>query len=330
MTYQCHSTLADTKNEGFSSTGLRLLTGGRRKFPHRLPYGRADISTVQMEKADHMSISGVQDKISVCLQRGELVPVDSAGEYILKPVPSRPLPRFELEVPANEHLTMQIASQIFGIPTAANACVDLNDGSLAYIAKRFDRRGDLKVPQEDFCQLSGRSPESHGKNYKYDGSYEEMGRILQRHCRAYPVEIEKLFRLIVFNYVFSNGDAHLKNFSLCESIDGDYILTPAYDLVCTSMHLPNESRTALDLFDEFESPFYSQNGFYGADDFLQLGKVFCMQHHRAEAIIMRFPDAQDHTVDLIERSFLSDEAKADYRHRLDDRLKAICGTVSSA
>jgi len=151
-----------------------------------------------------------------------------------------------------------------------------------------------------------------------------MYAILQRHCSAYPVEIEKLFRLMVFNYVFSNGDAHLKNFSLCESIDGDYILTPAYDLVCTSMHLPNEARTALDLFDDFESPFYSQNGFYGADDLLQLGKVFGIQHHRAEAIIMRFADAQDRTVDLIERSFLSDEAKADYRHRLDDRLKAIC------
>ena len=41
-----------------------------------------------------------------------------------------------------------------------------------------------------------------------------MGRILKRYCKAYPVEIEKLFVRIIFNYVVSNGDAHLKNFQL--------------------------------------------------------------------------------------------------------------------
>ena len=49
---------------------------------------------------------------------------------------------------------------------------------------------------------------------------------------------------MVFNYVFSNGNAHLKNFSLFESEFGDYILAPAYDVLCTSLHFPNEARTA--------------------------------------------------------------------------------------
>ena len=89
----------------------------------------------------------------------------------------------------------------------------LKDQSMAYITRRFDYRDKAKVGQEDLCQLSSRSPDTHGKNYKYDGSYEEVGRILKRFCKAQVVEIEKLYRLIVFNYVFSNGDAHLKNFS---------------------------------------------------------------------------------------------------------------------
>ena len=323
MHYRCHSTLVPMEEEGFSPVGLKLLTGGKRKFPCRLPYRRADISTVQFETADRMSISGVQDKISMCLVRGQLTPVASAGEYILKPVPSRPLPRFEADVPANEHLTMQLAAQRFGIRTAANACLSLEDGSLAYVVKRFDRRDDRKIPQEDFCQLSARSPESHGKNYKYDGSYEETGRILSAHCGAYPVEVEKLFRLIVFNYVFSNGDAHLKNFSLHESPYGDYLLTPAYDLVCTSLHIPNESRTAIDLFDDFESAFYFQNGFYGAEDFLHLAELFGIQHRRAKDILLSFSKEHDSVIDLISRSFLSDDAKSDYRTRYEDRLSAI-------
>lgn len=323
MPCRCHSTLSETKEEGFSPAGLKLLTGGRRRFPHRLPFRRSDISTVQLEKAHRMSISGVQDKISVCLARGKLVPVDTAGEYILKPAPSRPLPKFEAEVPANEHLTMQLAAQVFKIPTAANACVRLEDHSMAYVVRRFDRRGEQKVPQEDFCQLSSRSPESHGNEYKYDGTCEEMGRILRENCQAYLVEIEKLFRLIVFNYVFSNGDAHLKNFSMHASPYGDYVLTPAYDLLCTSMHIPDESRTAIGLFDEFESRFFRRNGFYGAEDFLYLSNLYGIQLKRAERILMKFHHGRDRVLSLIKRSFLSDNAKADYAMRYRDRLRAI-------
>ena len=323
MTRHCHCTLADIKQEGFSPAGLRLLTGGRKQFPHKLPYRRADISTLQLEKAEHMSISGVQDKISVRLRSGALQPVDTDGEYILKPVPSRPIPRLEADVPANEHLTMQIASQVFRIPTAANACIHLADGSMAYIVRRFDRINGARIPQEDFCQLSERSPESHGKNYKYESSYEEIGRLLRTYCKAYAVEIEKLFRLILFNYVFSNGDAHLKNFSMHESSYGDYVLTPAYDLVCTSLHFPEEPRTAMPLFEEYESTSFARNGFYGAEDFLHLADIYGIQPKRAVQILTAFPQARDKALNLIDRSFLSDAAKADYAHRLDDRLQAL-------
>lgn len=51
----------------------------------------------------------------------------------------------------------------------------------------------ISFGQEDFCQLSNRSEETAGRNYKYDSSYEEVGRILKQFCKAYPVEIEKLF-----------------------------------------------------------------------------------------------------------------------------------------
>lgn len=95
MAYRCHCTLAEMEEEGFSSLGRKLLTGGNRRFPHRLPYRRPDISTIQLETAEHLSISGVQDKIAMRLVRGALKVVDTAGEYILTPVPSRPLPLFD-------------------------------------------------------------------------------------------------------------------------------------------------------------------------------------------------------------------------------------------
>ncbi len=130
----------------------------------------------------------------------------------------------------------------------------------------------LKLAQEDFCQLAGRSRATHGENYKYDGSYEEMGQLLRRYCPAWKVE--KLFALIAFNYVYSNGDAHLKNFSLLESPFGDSILSPAYDLLCTSLHLPHESRTALEFFEDFTTPSFDANGFCKRPDFLELAARF--------------------------------------------------------
>ena len=320
---RCMSTLRDTPHEGFCPAAARHLAGGNRKFPHRLAFTRADVVEFRVRAAEHMSISGIQDKISLKLVRGMLEPTETNGEYILKPVPTADMPRFKDDVPANEHVTMQVASQVFGIATPPNALLRFADGQPAYVVKRFDRRGGERIAQEDFCQLSNRSEEATGKNYKYDGTYEEVGRILKQYCKAYPVEIEKLFARIFFNYVFSNGDAHLKNFSLFMTHFGDYVLTPAYDLLCTSLHFPDEARTALEVFDALETESFRQNAFYRRPDFLKLAEIYRIKRDRADRIIQQFPDGLSHAVELIERSFLSDNARNDVLARLQDRLRAL-------
>jgi serine/threonine-protein kinase HipA len=317
------STLRDVPNEGYCAAAERLLADGHRRFPHRLTFNRADVVEFRMQVAEHMSISGIQDKISLKLVRGKLTPTDKDGEYILKPVPTADIPRFKSDIPANEHLSMQLASQVFGIATAVNAVIRFADGELAYVTRRFDRRNGLKLGQEDFCQLSNRTEETAGRNYKYDGSYEEVGRILRKFCRAYPVEVEKLFARIVFNYVFSNGDAHLKNFSLYESEFGDYTLTSAYDVICTSLHFPEEARTALGLFDTYETESIRQNAFYRRPDFLKLAEFYGMNPARAERCLSQFTDSEAAVAALVERSFLSEKAKADYHGRFRDRVRAI-------
>lgn len=320
----CRSSLHPVKQEGYTPAARQQLAGGNRRFPHRLSFARSDVIAFRTEHIEHMSISGVQDKISLKLERGgTLHPTEKNGEYILKPIPSTSLPAFQADVPANEHLTMQIAGQLFGILVPPNACVELSNGEPAYLIKRFDRRPDgTKVAQEDFCQLSGRSPDT-GRNYKYESSYEELGDLLKTTCSAFITEAEKLFRLICFNYVFSNGDAHLKNFSLNRSVQGDYLLSPAYDLLCTSLHLPNETRLALDLFHDYESDFFKENAFYGRPDFMELARRFGLPETRANALLNTFPDRRDAVCELIHNSFLSAPAKQNYLDRFHDRLRAI-------
>ncbi len=60
--------------------------------------------------------------------------------------------------------------------------------------------------------LAAKSPQTHGTNYKYQGSYLDLFEIMRQFIPSYKVESLKLFKLLVFNYLFSNGDAHFKQF----------------------------------------------------------------------------------------------------------------------
>ncbi len=326
MMPRCRSTLGPLTKDGFTSAALRRLTGGRRRLPTRLNFTRAEVIRYRAGIADRMSISGIQDKVSLRLVDGDLVPTEQAGEFILKPIPGTPLPEFTDQVPANEHLTMQIAEQVFGIATAANALVTLADGEPAYLTARFDRRDGQRLDMEDFCALAGRSPATDGRQYKYLGSYEGLGVVLRRYCPAYPVEAEKLFLRILVNFALGNGDAHLKNFSLFTSPDGDPVLTPAYDVLNTTLHLPNETPLALDLFEGgYLTPEFLALGFHGAGDFRLLGDRLGLVPKRVQVLLGRLQDPAlwQRVDDLIQRSFLTFPAQEAYRAVVHDRCRAL-------
>lgn len=59
---------------------------------------------------------------------------------------------------------------------------------------------------------------------------------MEKYVPAYKLEAPKLLRILLFSYLFSNGDAHLKKVSLLETPMGDYRLSPAYDLLNSRIH----------------------------------------------------------------------------------------------
>ncbi|MCD4796020.1 MAG: HipA domain-containing protein, partial [Candidatus Cloacimonetes bacterium] len=313
----CLSCLKKVEKDNYCSSCLKKLFYGKNPI---LDISKKEFSHVQYELLDRFSISGVQDKISLKLDGIKLIPTDKDGEYILKPIPGISVPIFQNDIPANEHLTMQIAKQLFNIQTAENALINFSDGEQAYITKRFDRKNGSKLRQEDFCQLSGKTPEMAGINFRYDGSYQEAGGIVKRFCAAYKVELEKLFTLILFNYLLGNGDAHLKNFSLIESVSGDFVLSPAYDLINTTVHFPNESRMALDLFIDYETESFKENGFYKKTDFMKLAEFYEIKHNRTERIIQSFLQKNENVKYMIKSSLLSKDAKDRYLEIFEDRL----------
>jgi serine/threonine-protein kinase HipA len=281
-----------------------------------------------MENRKRISISGVQEKLSFVLEKNilRLTTAGEQGTYILKPIP-RDLKKVD-QVPANEHLTMQIAKQVYGLNTAENAMIFFKNGSPAYITKRFDVKNDVtKWGVEDFATLAGKTKDNAGPNFKYEFSYEEVGLLIQKYVSAWRIEIEKYFSLVLFIFLFSNGDAHLKNFSLLESSKGDYFLSPAYDLLNTKMHV-DDSDFALEkgLFaDDFKSEQYKKSMHPHKSDFEEFGKRIGISETRIEKLIRPFLEKQPLMETLIGRSFLTESNKRGYLMMYQSKRNYLVG-----
>lgn len=313
----CPGTLAE-KFSTYSPACLKKMFNGKR-VSHILNYDSPSkddkAAEIFIENRKRISISGVQIKISLILEKNilRLTEKGEHGTYILKPVP-RDVKMVD-QVPANEHLTMQIARQVYNIPTAENALIFFKDGTPAYITKRFDLIADgSKLGKEDFASLAGKTSMNAGGNYKYNSSYEEIGYLIQKFVPAWRVEIEKYFQIVIFNFLFSNGDAHLKNFALLENSSGDYLLSPFYDLLNTRLHV-NDSDFALTkgLFaDDFKSEKYKNTGHPGLSDFVEFGKRIGVNENRISKLLAPFTVKQEFVETLVKRSFLNSKSKKAY------------------
>ena len=317
----CPGTLAEGFNT-YSRTCLNRVFQGK-KVHHVLPYYspmfNPETDELFEENQKRMSISGVQEKFSVLLEKNKLRLVNEGerGTYILKPIPR--VGKKPDQMPANEHLTMQIARQVYGIETAENALIFFKDGTPAYITKRFDVKDDgTKLAQDDFASLAGRTPQTHGEHYKYLGNYLELFQLMEAHLPAYKLEAPKLLKILIFNYLFSNGDAHFKNFSLLETPMGDYRLSPAYDLLNSRIHIDDRDFA-------LEDGLLPRNLAQG-----KVGKQFAMLAEKAGVNEKMFNDLMALMLsksDLVEKmvnaSFLNDTTKRNYRQSYQGRLKQL-------
>jgi serine/threonine-protein kinase HipA len=311
-------------NNTYCKKCLKKLFNGK-KVSHILNFDRPEFDRINKEQSGRLSLSGIQIKHSLKLENNNLILTENKGEYILKPIPSGQFYNLD-QLPANEHLTMQIASRVYKINTAANAIIFFSDGEIAYITKRFDiLPNGNKLLQEDFAQISERTEETHGKNYKYDFSYEEIAALIKKYVKAYSVEIESYFRIILFNYLFSNGDAHLKNFSLYRNDTyGDYMLTPYYDLLNTSLHVPGEKDMALELFkDGFETEQFRSGSKYTKPDFTEFADRIGINKIRFNKIYNNMLNGSSEVENLVSQSFLKDSLQTQYLNNYFQRLDRL-------
>lgn len=170
------------------------------------------------------------------------------------------------------------------------------------------------------------------KNYRIFGYRAEKSRPIPFPIETYflvsflvNMEIRWVFGLVVFNFLFSNGDAHLKNFSLLETAQGDYILSPAYDLINTRLHVKDPELALKDgLFkDDYNTQSFEANGFLSYDDFWELGLKIGLINSRLARILNVFRTPKSEVGDLTERSYLDETSKKLYLDTYQTRLKAL-------
>ena len=309
----CPCTLSEGYHS-YSPEALQRLFGGEKLSPQlsfslKTPKGKGIPAS--------LSISGYQEKYGLRLQGNTLVLNEQEGRstHILKPISE--MPKNEAFAPANEHLTMQIAQQVFGIETAESALVFFADGTPAYLTKRFDvAPNGERYAVEDFASLLGKTPQTHGTDYKYTGAYSDLFAVLKQYATDWQTESQKLFALILFNYLFSNGDAHLKNFSHITRPQGQFTLSPAYDLLNTALHIE-------------DPPFALKDGLYPAaqgkliQQFYQLGEKVGLAATTVSALISKLTSQSEQVLSLVARSFLSERLKRSYIQYYQRRLKKL-------
>lgn len=191
------------------------------------------------------SLAGVQLKFSAVEEAGAGLTIPArgiGGDWIIK------LPSLHYEgVPENEHSMMSLAgmvgidtpqtrlvpmSQVEGLPPEV---LDVSEVD-ALAIRRFDRTEAGRVHMEDFAQALGQRPAD-----KYDErrTYTDLARLVAMVCGGSSA-IEFAKRLM-FSAIVGNGDMHLKNWSLLYPDRRTPELSPAYDLLCTTVYIQNDN-----------------------------------------------------------------------------------------
>lgn len=302
----------------YSPTALKTLFDSRI-INHILNFDSPASANIDgrdaVRNVGRLSLSGAQPKFGLVIDGGELrySAKDEQSTYILKPRPTGYQLINHAYCAANENLTMQIASQVYGIETAANGLCFFRDGQMAYITRRFDVHAGGKYAQEDFASLLGLTKENGGSDFKYNNSsYEECAEIIRRYVKTAPVDILRFYRLILFNFITLNDDAHLKNFSLV-SYGNEYHLSPAYDLVNTSLHLYEPRIFALDKGLFKEGMHLTDTHQVSSADFIEFGRRIGLPEKLVIQELKRFTTPNEKADRMIDRSFLSNDLKRSYK-----------------
>ncbi|WP_246263483.1 HipA domain-containing protein [Parasphingopyxis algicola] len=217
-----------------------------------MPADGAQITTAENDTLEERAatvpgktVSGVQKKLLAYRDGAVYRPRINRGD------PATHIAKFNAPERAtlvqNENLTLTLAREVLGEKEVTAAHIAKLEGvdEIALVVERFDRADGRRLRLEDFAQIL-EVPSGRDFGGKYQSSYEEAASVIVKWSSRSAIDLLRFFRLIVFNCVVGNADAHLKNFSLLERPEGQR-LSPAYDLMNTVAYGEYDADTGLSI-----------------------------------------------------------------------------------
>lgn len=283
------------------------------KIPPELNYSQdemLDLATKVVKS--QKTVTGVQPKLSLNIEKynkgtsyQKLTIVGLWGQYILKPQ-TKNYP----ELPEIEDLTMKLAESV-KIQTVPHSLIRLKSGELAYITKRIDRIKNKKLHMEDMCQLTERQTE-----HKYKGSHEHIAKAIKRFSEYPGLDIVNFYEQVLFCYLTGNNDMHLKNFSLLKNVNGEYSLSPAYDLVASELVVEGDD-------EELALNLNGKKKKLKRSDFQKAMYTAGINDKAIDNIFQKFNNVLDQWMPIINNSFLSGAMKEKYIEMLVRKVEVF-------
>jgi len=203
--------------------------------------GRSAASFADIAGHSHdlrLSIAGAQDKTALLWHDGQWVlPEDATPTTHILKLPLGHIGidrRLDMSTSVeNEWLCLRILAA-FGLDVPKAAMLRFEDQKVLAL-ERFDRqmhasgRWWLRLPQEDFCQVTATPP--HLK-YESEGGpgIETIGTWLQDSVKRQK-DLSDLVKSQMIFWMLAATDGHAKNFSIQLMPGGSYFLTPFYDVL---------------------------------------------------------------------------------------------------
>jgi serine/threonine-protein kinase HipA len=130
----------------------------------------------------------------------------------------------------NEYFCMQVAAQVM-----CTAKAQVSKDGMALVVDRFDvnEKGQPSLGMEDFCALLGLRPAA-----KYDTTWERIAKAVRDHVPGSRQRetFHQLATTLLLTYALRNADCHAKNLALLYTSRKDVHLSPAYDMLTTSVY----------------------------------------------------------------------------------------------
>ncbi len=169
------------------------------------------------------------------------------------------------------------------------------NGRRHFMTRRFDRLpGGEKVHMQSLCALAH-------FDFNQAGAYAyEQALLTLRQLQLPMADVEQLFRRMVFNIIARNQDDHVKNIAFLMDKQGQWALSPAFDMMFSYNPLGNW--TAM-----HQMTLNGKRDGFTREDFKACAKAAQMKRGRADIIIKEVRAAVSHWPEFASEANLSDE-----------------------